>query len=164
MNKQTLNIFIILFFIGGCNSKKINYSIYENKDKIFIKVIENNVMSPVDYIYIIDNNNIIVKKGLYIGIGRIKNENKIFKRKIGQNELNEIIDVVKERIIYQLDSVYIKHVIDGFEWYLEIEYNNYKTKILIENKKVKNVETLFNKINQLLPNKIPKISVGMMHD
>ncbi len=53
MNKQTLNIFIILFFIGGCNSKKINYPIYENKDKIFIKVIENNVMSPVDYIYII---------------------------------------------------------------------------------------------------------------
>lgn len=128
-------LFLLLFPIL-CDGQNSNF---------FLEIQEKNYHAPNSYIYKIEDN--------LIEISEIVNKSKpklVYKRKLNNEMVLEIKEVLKQIDILKLHTCYCDQRMDGFFWSINVEYDQGRKFIAIENTLQPEINTLFKVVNKYI--------------
>ncbi|GAB4450469.1 MAG: hypothetical protein OHK0036_09240 [Bacteroidia bacterium] len=145
---------ICLFILLGCTSfkqgrqsdiKQVDFSL-EIKQFVSGSYTQNTFVIVGDKFFIFQNST--TKEG--------QSERKvIYSKRVKANSLSEIKHA--SNLLFSLKSEYIKAAIGGLRWEITLADKERIKKIIVENYSVKELDTLFNLINKIIPDKKPII-------
>lgn len=147
---------IVLFNQCYCTTK------IDNKDEdILIQIKELNYSEPIGSIITITKNQLIIEHCLYV-LNSCKNKKTVFHKQISNTNKAIFMNLLSNQIV-NLDTLYQQQMLDGFRWKIECKYPQLKA-IIIENKYVPQVDTLFEEINKLIPsNKFKLVKTSLFN-
>lgn len=156
MKSFVINIYIL--FLLGCGL--VNVKLKREIKQLDFRIEINQILSGTytQDVFIISGDKLLILQKYIKKNGRLKIK-KIYSKQINATILHEIKHIIDN--LMKLENEYIKASLDGICW--EINVQNEKTckKITIENYSVKEINTLFNIINKMIPDKKPKLIDGL---
>lgn len=91
-------------------------------------------------------------------VGAIPRKPKKYLKKLSEKELGDLYKVIVDQKIFELNDEYVIYLMGGYvEWNILLTMGGRTKKIHVFNEKVPGIDSLFEKINTLIPKKDLKI-------
>jgi hypothetical protein len=148
-----ISILTFLLFTSACT---------QQTEHLKLDIYQNVLLATLKHGYEIENKTLrVYEESIYDNSGEYTEVERlgIYSKVLNEEEINSIIKKIKSLKIFELDSAYIEHALDGAYWNFDININENRKSIRLLNTHKKELSDLVIYINSFIPKDKQRVEI-----